>query len=259
MRLAFGSARSAPGVTTAVLACASVWRGRVLVVEAAEDGGVAAARFGLAVEPGLTTLAAALRTSSDPTLLWDHVQPLPGTDGRVQVLVAPSSAEPAHAAWRAAADRVGELLATQPDEVTVLIDVGRLPVQPVTGAVVSCADRLLLVVRPRLEDLHTALARLPVLRALGPPVELLLVGERPYGPDEVASTLRCPVAGVVADDRRAADALAGLSSARRLDRSPLVRSAAVVVDRLGPDPTLRLRPDLPVAPDRAPSVSVAEP
>ena len=40
MRVVLACARSSPGVTTAMLACASVWPGRVLLVEAAEVVGI---------------------------------------------------------------------------------------------------------------------------------------------------------------------------------------------------------------------------
>lgn len=233
MRVVLAAARSSPGVTTAMLACASVWPGRVLLVEACEDGGALAARFGRPVEPGLTTLAAASRhaTSSDARadLLSQHLQPLPGTE-RIVALVGPVSLEPAQALLRTAASRLADLLVDADDDV--LIDVGRLPAAPLARPLIQQADRLLLVVRPRVEELTALANRLPHLRALGPAPQLLLVGQQPYGPVEVADTLGVPVLGVLAHDPRAADALAAVASSRRLGRSQLLRTAGGIVDGL---------------------------
>lgn len=232
MKITLASARSAPGVTTAALALASTWPGRVLLVEAADDGGVMAPRFGLPLEPGLTTLAASVRHTHDPDVLWQHVQHLPGTDRRVQVLVGPPSAEQAQAVWRAAGTGLATALRATPEDLTVLVDAGRIPVPPAARAVIAETDRLMLVARPRLEDLQAVVARLGVLRGLGPPTELLVVGTRPYSAEEITETLGCPVTGALADDRKAAEALAGLWSGTGLRRSLLLRSARTVADDL---------------------------
>ena len=236
MRVVFASARSSPGVTTAMLACASVWPDKLLLVEAAEDGGALAARFALPVEPGLTTLAAASRHAANgdgtSTELDGHVQPLPGS-GRIGVLVGPASLEPAQALLRTAGGRLADLLEAVAEDV--LIDVGRLPPSPLAGPLFERADRLLLVVRPRVEELTALAHRLPHLTGLGPPPELLLVGDRPYGPDEIADTLQIPVSGVLAHDPDTADALAAVGPSRRLARSPLLRSATGIVEVLTAD------------------------
>lgn len=282
-----GAARSSPGVTTAVLALASVWPGRVLVVEASEDGGVLAARFGLRFEPGVASLAAAVRHDPDPGALWAHTQPLATTGGRVAVLVGPPTPEAAQRLWRTAAGRLAAALtavgpadpgggragveshargllptadgpteggdptsvaqstADSPapgsaggaargghDGLVVLVDAGRLPPAAAVGPLVAVADRFVLVARPRVEELQVLAQRLGPLGGLGARPQVLLVGRHPYGPGEVAATLGCQVVGVLADDRPAADALAWVSPARRIDRSELLRSAVGVADRL---------------------------
>ncbi len=233
MKVAFAAARSSPGVTTGMLACASVWPGRVLLVEASEDGGALAARFGLTVEPGLTTLAAASRHTTNrdgpPGLLAEHEQPLPGTD-RIAALVGPTSTEPAQALLRTAAGRLAGML--DQAEHDVLIDAGRLPASPLAGPLLETADQLVLVVRPRVEELTALAHRMPFLTGLGPAPVVLLVGDRPYGPDEIADTLGVPVLGVLAHDPGAADALAAAGPDRRLARSALLRSATGIVDTL---------------------------
>jgi hypothetical protein len=231
MRVVFASARSSPGVTTAALACASVWPGRVLLVEASEDGGAVAARFGLALEPGLTTLATAFRHEGQTAELAAHLQPLPGTEDRVTALLGPAATEPAQALLRSSASRLAGLLPAGDDPV-VLIDAGRLPAAPLAAPLLAAADQLVLVTRPRLEELQALAQRLPRLAGVGPALALLLVGDRPYGPAEVAANLDVPVLGVLADDAHAADALGGMGVARGLRRSQLLRSAAGLVERL---------------------------
>jgi hypothetical protein len=240
MRVAFACARSSPGVTTALLACASVWPGRVLLVEASEDGGALATRFALPIEPGLTTLAAASRhdTAGGAQLVESHVQPLPGSQ-RIVALLGPASMEPAQALLRTAATRLATLLRAVPGDTSVLIDAGRLSSPSLAGPLVADADRLLLVARPRVEELTALAHRLPVLAGLGPAPEVLLVGDQPYGPGEVGDTLGVAVIGVLARDVDAADALAAVASTRRLGRSQLLRTASGIVDTLqgGPSAT----------------------
>ena len=214
-----------------MVACASSWPGAVLLVEASEEGGALAARFGLAVEPGLTTLAAASRhdTTGGGGLVGRHTQSLPGSE-RITALLGPPSMEPAQALLRSGATRLATLLETVVHDV--LIDAGRLSTSALAAPLVAGADRLVLVARPRLEELTALAHRLEVLRAFGPAPELLLVGDRPYGPDEVADALGVPVLGVLAHDVGAADGLAAAGPVRRLSRRPLLRSATSIVDAL---------------------------
>lgn len=237
MRVVLASARSSPGVTTSMLACASVWPGRVLLVEASEDGGALAARFGLGFEPGLTTMAAALRHGRTTTDLAAHSQPLPGTDERLVALVGPPATEQAQVLLRSVAARLEGVLSETAGEAVVLIDAGRLSAAPLAAPLIASADRLVLVARPRVEELQALAHRLAVLARIGPQPELLLIGDRPYGPEEIAVTLDCPVLGVVAHDPEAADALAAVTNVRRLGRTPLLRSAVGVVEQLTKPPT----------------------
>jgi hypothetical protein len=242
VRVAFASARSSPGVTTAAVACASVWPGPVLLVEASEDGGSLAARFGLALDPGVMSLAAASRHDPTAVEVADHVQPVPGTDSRVGVLLGPPATEPAQALWRSAGPRLAGLL--EGVEPAVLIDAGRLSAAPAAAALLGSVDRLLLVARPRLDELQSLAHRLPMLTGLAPTVELVLVGDKPYPPGEVADTLAIPVAGVLAEDPHAAEALAGLRTRRGLARSRLLRTASSLVDTLTADLTPAARDDI---------------
>lgn len=227
--LVLASAKSSPGVTTACVALAGVWpkERAVRIVEADPDGGTLAARHGLAAEPGLSTLAVASRRSVAGDEIARHSQPLPG--GEVSVLVAPPTAEQVGRSLGILADRLPNSL--RMDDSDTLVDVGRI--RPVTPAwsLVEAADAVLVVARPRVEELQQLPARLRGLRATAARVGLLLVGNQPYPPAEVAAALDVEVVGVLADDPRGAAALNG-EGPGRLARSPLLRSARDVADLL---------------------------
>ena len=77
------SAHGSPGVSSAVQLIASTWPNQQadptsvpVVVEVDPTGGVLAARYELAVSPGIVTLAESLRKSENPPLI-DHAQRLP--------------------------------------------------------------------------------------------------------------------------------------------------------------------------------------
>jgi MinD-like ATPase involved in chromosome partitioning or flagellar assembly len=203
------------------------------LVEADPFGGVIAARFGLGDTPGLSTLAAQTRGGWDDAAVEAHIQRLPGG---LPVLVGPPSPEEAQAVWRDVAWPLAEWAAGG-SGFDVMVDRGRLlPGVPANRAS-SENDLVLVVARPTVDQLRSASLRQAALVAAGFEVSLLLIGDRPYGPDEVATTMRVPVLGVVAWDPRTAAALAGMAGAvRDLRRSPLVRSAATLAEQLATKP-----------------------
>lgn len=105
MLVAVVSVKGSPGVTTFSLALAARWPvpARTLVVEADPSGGDIALRFSLASTPGLVSLAAAARHSSDSALVWQHAQSLPGG---LPVVSAPPDADGARAALSALAEPI---------------------------------------------------------------------------------------------------------------------------------------------------------
>ncbi len=225
------SAHGSPGVTTTALALAATWPEdrRCLLIEADPFGGVVGARYGLGDTPGLSSLAAGARQGLDEETVWQHVQQLPGGVG---VLVGPASAEEAHAVLRDVAGVLADWCKTQTN-VDVVVDCGRIAPSFPTLEILAKADAAMVLTRPSLDQLRPAAHRLTALQASGAEVSLLLVGDSPYGPDEVAETLNLDVAGVIAWDRRSAAVLTGANGAvRDLRRSPLVRSVATLADRL---------------------------
>lgn len=226
------SLKASPGVTTAMVALAAVWPAdrQVLMVEADPDGGVLAARFGLSTEPGLASAAPGLRREPRSKLA-NHIQRLPGGG---MVLFGPSSPDQARLIVTACAGRLCQTLAATGDDA--LVDCGRLAAGSPAMPVAAAADVLVLVARPRLDELQHLAHRLPTLLQTSRNAALVLIGDSPYGPAEVEHALDEEMTFVaqLADDPRAAAAFNGHGGAgvRRLAASQLVRSARGVAQQL---------------------------
>lgn len=238
--LALGSAKASPGVTTAGIALAAAWPAdrRIVVVEADTDGGILAARYQMTAEPGLSTLAVAGRRSIRPDDLAAHMQEIPGSD--VHAILAPPVAEQARRSLSLAAAPLARTL-PQLESTDVIVDVGRLRPDMEAAPLLDAADAVLIVVRPRLEELQQLPARIRALRRGAARVGLLLVGERPYPAAEVAVALEAEVVAVLAVDHAGADALAGRASTSALARSALMRSVRGAVEAIrawAPHPTV---------------------
>ena len=222
--VAVAAAKAAPGVTTSALAMAGVWPAdrEVLLVEADPGGGDLAARFGLAAQPGLVSLAAAARRQVDGALVGEHAQRLPEELG---VLVGPPGTEQAAAALAMLAPTVlGGLDGL--DGVDIIADLGRLdPGSPALG-LASVASLLLVVVRPRLDELQHLAHRVAALRRDCRALGVVLVGPGAYPAGEISAALGVEVLAWLPTDPRAASLLGGsAASASALRRTPLVRAA----------------------------------
>jgi hypothetical protein len=220
--LVLGSAKASPGVTTTALALAATWPPdrHIQIIEADPDGGVLAARQGVPSEPGLSTLAVTSRRSLSAEDLEAHLQTPTASD--VRLLIAPPAAEQARRSLDLAAAPLAAVV-SQIDNLDTIVDVGRLRPTSEAMPLVEAADAVLIVARPRLDEVQQLPARLRALRPTLARVGILLVGDKPYPPAEVAVALDAEVVAVIADDRRAAHALTG-GGAAHLGRSPLLRS-----------------------------------
>lgn len=240
MIVALGSAKGSPGVTTTAVALAVAWPASSpvsspvsssgapppAVVEADPDGGSLAARYGLGVEPGLTTLAVAARREVEALDLLHHAQPVLGA---VPVVPGPASSEQVHAALRTGVHLRRAVRSTDRD---VLLDCGRLGPSSPSLELSSCADVLVLVARPRLDELQHVVHRGAALAGPDrPPVVLALVGSRPYSLQEVGDAVEVPVVGSLPVDPPAVAAL-GAERAPDPDRCALVRSAGLLAETL---------------------------
>lgn len=186
-----------------------------VLVEADASGGVLATRYSLGREPGLTTFVAAARAGV--AVDWrDHAQ----SAGGVPILAGPDAAGAARAFWQRAGDRAAGLLGRI--ETPVVADLGRLvtPV-PLAGSI----DVGLLVVAPLAEHFVSASQRLGELGQAARAVGVVVVGDGPYRPAEIAESLGVDLFGVVPNDPRGVGVLEGVSgNARVLARSRLARA-----------------------------------
>ncbi len=233
--IALASLKASPGVTTTALALAGAWptEQRVVVAEFDPAGGDLAARFGLASEPSLVSLAAAARRDCTDGLIWEHTR---NVLSGLPIVVGPPAAQQAGTAVAMVAQ--GLLPAVRDLQDTVVIaDCGRLdPGSPALGVVEHC-DVLLLVARPELAEMHHLAAGLPALRTATANLGVVLMGTGPYQPSEIAATLGVEVVSVLPHDPQAARLLAGDGgSSRVLSRTSLMRAAhglaAVVAARM---------------------------
>lgn len=226
--LAIGSVRSC-GATTLATGLARTWvpGRRLLLVELDPAGGVLAARFGLAAEPGLVSLATAARRHGEQDLVWQHTQQL--TDDGPAVLVGPAATGQARAALGMLTDRLADLGRLGADMVA---DCGRLDPDSPAWPVVVAADLLVVAARPQLADLHSLAGwlegRRPEVTALG----VVLIGDGPYPPSEVADALGVEVLAALPTDRDGAAAVNASTPARALARTRLGRGLASLAETL---------------------------
>lgn len=244
MLVAVASAKGSPGVTTTSRVLASVWPGEVVLADCDPAGGDVAllgrGHGGTVLDPdrGLLSLAAAARRGLGADALEDHVQVL---DGGLRVLVGvthPEQVTGIGPVWPALATAFASVSGT------VIADCGRVvPGTPVLPLLTG-ADVVVMVVRQRVEAYAHLRERLRWLASVqpglggGPAVGVVVVTE-PRDTEAVRelsgvlarAALDARVIGRVAEDRRAADTLAGRAD-RGIARSLLVRSARVLVDPL---------------------------
>lgn len=242
MLLAVVSAKGSPGVTTLALGLASRWPcPGAAVVEADPAGGDILARFGRPPaapgrEPGLAAMALAGRAGRADDGPDGWLQP---TALGVDVVAAEPGAAAAASVAQLAGRGPGLLRALGERRPAVLLDGGRWDASSVVNPLLAATDVVLLVVRPVLDEVRQAEVRLAALRAVARDVRLIVVGDGPWPPTEVAAQLRVVLAGVVPVDRVGAGLLAGRMAPRRgwsskaWTRLPLLRACrgiAVALD-----------------------------
>ncbi len=228
-RVALGSVKASPGVTTTAVALAATWpAGRqVTVVEADPAGGDLAARYGLPGEPSLLTLAAATRKEPASRVAAGHLQHLPGG---LAVLVAPASADQVQVALGMLGP-AGALLGGIDGDV--LVDAGRLDPRSPALALAGGCELLAICVRPVLAELHHLAARVETLRSVSAQLGLVVIGDGAYPPAEIAGALEVEVLGALPGDAHGAGMLAGeAASPRTLRRLALLRSARSLAETI---------------------------
>ena len=224
MLVAVCSVKGSPGVTTFCVALAAQWpaQTRCVLLECDPSGGDLATRFSLASSPGLVSLAAAARRGSEPEMLWQHTQELPGG---LAVVAAPPGADHALAALTALAPEgsgsvsVPRLAATATG-MTVIADCGRADPTSAALPVVRSAQLMLLLSRAHADDLAHLANRMTAVSRWSPRPALLLVGGG-YPAAEVSRELDVPVFGRIPEDSAGAAVLRG----HRRGQGGLARSA----------------------------------
>jgi MinD-like ATPase involved in chromosome partitioning or flagellar assembly len=246
MIIAVAGGKGSPGATAVAALVATAWpngddeshgdhESPPVLLEADPEGGVLAARWhralGVTHDPGLLSLAAA-RDGSALERVRRHSQRV---GDRVDLVAGPPGAAQAEACLRELGEGGAEALREAP--VVCVVDCGRL--HPASPALpwARAADHLLLVTRPRLDEVVTLAPAAQRLLAAGVFPTLVCVGAAPFEPTEVAEQVGLPLQAVVFDDPAAVAALfAHGPGARRVARGRLRRSVTALVGTLVPRP-----------------------
>lgn len=224
MRVAIGSLKGSPGVTTLALALAAAWPGEdgAVLVECDPDGGDLASRWRLPDDPGLVTLAAATRNRQVPATWLDHSQELPGGQ---RVIVSPAGSAQVRAAL--------PMLAADPEvlpgnDTPGIFDCGRIGSGSPAPPLWLHADAALVIIRAALPDLAHLAARREDLQSAN--LSLVLAPSGPYRRSDVENAFGLRVLAELPRDDLAGAVLCGRArlrarSARRLGALPLMRAA----------------------------------
>lgn len=184
MRVAFQSARGAPGVTTLALATAVELSCRtssaVVLVEADPCGGVLSADLGLPAVPSIVEFATDVR-SSDPDLFATEF--LHAVSSSLRLLSAPCSARQSAAAWAAGASRFSALARCLSSDM--VLDLGRGVTAGAPEALDLLAERTVHVTRPLVGEVAALVAGLREHDS-DPSMRLLLLAEPPPGTGSAA-------------------------------------------------------------------------
>lgn len=226
MLIALCSLKGSPGATTTALALAARWPApqTPVVVECDPAGGDLAARFRLPSTPGLVSLAAAARKSSDASVLWQHVQRLPAGPA---VIPGPIGAEQARAALGILTPRRASALRAAGDQpgVVVLADCGRVDPDSAALPIIRAADAMVLLAHARDDELSHIAGKLRAAATWNPRPGFVLVGDG-YTTAEVERELHVTVMGRLPHDPKGAAVLCGYSrGGPSPDRSALGRAA----------------------------------
>lgn len=227
MLLAVCSLKGSPGVTTLATALGARWPAgeNPILVEADPAGGDLMARFRLNDSPSLVTVAVAARRSTEPGLLAEHTQQIPGG---LRVVIGPVGAEQSRSALSVLTSGGSSPLRRAADQpgTTVIADCGRVDPDSPALPIIRSSDVMLLVARAHDDDLaHVALKLREAQRWSRKPC-FVLVGDG-YPTHEVSRVLGIPVMGRVPRDDKGAAVLCGHTNSRHTPAtSRLGRGAA---------------------------------
>lgn len=231
--IAVGSAKASPGATSLSVGLGLSWEWttgrRAVLVEADGDGGVLAARFGLAAVPSLVELSGTARHELTMARLQASCQLLAG---QLPTLVAPGCGETTTLVLTSLAKRLTDGFGRF-DDIDAVVDVGRIrPHSPAAELIEHC-DLLVLVTRPCFDQLVPLVHQARRTISHDIPTTLVCVGDRPYSPTEMAKACQLDLLGVMAYERRIAQALGrGLPPHQRHRRLLMWRTLTELVHRI---------------------------
>ncbi len=224
------SASGSPGVTALALGLSLSFRrhgANPLLIEADPKGGALSLRFGLGGHPSTASLASEISRDLRQSLLNQHSFDLRG----VSVVAAPP--DPLVSTWalQRAAGAIAEV-ATAGGRHTV-VDLGRLGQDSPALDLAVSSHVVLIVTKASVEDVQAMLFGIRQLRSVGASARLVVVGEEPYNPHEIAEVAGAPLAAVLPNDPVMARALVGGKvRERRFRRSVLSKAIDSLADSL---------------------------
>lgn len=231
--IAVGSAKASPGVTSLSVGLGLSWEWttgrRAVLVEADGDGGVLAARFGLASTPSLVELSGTARHELTMARLQASCQLLAD---QLPTLVAPGCGETTTMVLASLGQRLADGFGRF-DDIDAVVDVGRIrPHSPAVELIQHC-DLLVLVTRPHFDQLVPLVHQARRIISHDVPTALVCVGDRPYSPTEMAKACQLNLLGVMAYEPRMTQALErGLPAHQRHRRLMLWRTLTELVHRI---------------------------
>ena len=237
--------------TTTALALAAAWPSEheAVVLEADRTGGSLAAWLGTPVSPSLSTIVAnSAAHGATPSTAWCAVDAMVrDAPSGTRFIAAPVRSRAASRALSEASSTLFPLLA-QLAQPTIIADVGSYAVVDTPSVLLSLASSIVVCHRQDAASAGAATVRLErlaelvqFLTAFGVPLTVALIGDRPFGPDEVGQFLAADGPAEIVmhplpvDDLTAA-VFAGRTgvSQRRLARLPLIREASALARQVAP-------------------------
>lgn len=235
--IALASAKGSPGVTTVALALTLTWPRPCVLAECDPAGGTIQAGYlagSLAADRGIRELAVAeLRGEDLRERWWGQLVDL--QPPQLRRLLLPGITDPVQSGalrpvWDRLADFFVDLERATPS-FDVIADCGRLAAPNTPWPVLHRADAVLLVMRPTLPGMSTALPALRTLRtqliehgAGTTSLGLLVTGPGDQPNRTITQQLHNPVVARLPDDARTAWVLGHGGNVRM--NSPLMRAAA---------------------------------
>lgn len=260
------SGKGSPGASATALAMTLCWPVPVLLVEADPAGASMVAGYAAGVDVGdrgLTGVRVAARRSSMAEAIWANVVTvgenrwlLPGVDTVRQAAAVD------YAAVGSTIARLG---------VDVIVDAGRIPSPVPHHGLWAAADVVLVAMRSTLPAVRAAQAAAAAVResigpadstaAAAPLLSSVIIGAgRPYSDRDIRAAMAdiAPVVGTFAWDMAAAGALVdALPTPRRIESTPLMRSATTFTQSLIESYLAHAGPEQPEAESARPASHLA--